>query len=601
MDLEKLATSAVEQSISKTDRLSCYINSGEKEPAWDGNVYIHQDKNQTKKNIRKVSTQVKGKAVSGKTNDTITYPVSVIDLNAYMNNSGTIYFVVYLDKATGDTKQIYYAALTPFKIMELLKDKNNKRTISVSFDKFPNNKDEKVIIFESFHSHSAMQMSFVGKEVPTIDSLQNQGVLEGLTVRYDGFRNTWGNSQFPQIEDGKEMYVYARIKGSAAPIPVEYYQKVSHITMSREKSIPVSVGDVQFYDTVQLVTTANKYTFKIGSSLTISIPVDDHPNESKPITTNIKVQGTLKERIHALQFLISWFEEKKFKFGEAEIPADFPKEELAKFDVSALPGMLNGYQRLDKVLRTLSVEKDLDMDNCTEGDFWKINILIDAIDGDEPINGLADDLPLIVNLNISNIHLVLLAHKNEDGSRNLWDYFTTHVPVVVMDTEKNPHPTSQFSMMTAESFNSVDNINFDAIVSDFKRIEPQSYVVDTGNQLMLEMLKAYDEKPRSALFKAIKDMMAWIKEYPDYFSSEVATINELQIVARERPLSYEEKKRLNEIINTTSEDFFRIGAFILLKEQSEAKKLLESLNKEDFENFTNFPIYNLFEQTEEAK
>ena len=57
MEIEKLATSAVQMSIAKTDKLSSYINSGDKEPCWDGNIYIHEGKNRTKKNLKKVFGQ----------------------------------------------------------------------------------------------------------------------------------------------------------------------------------------------------------------------------------------------------------------------------------------------------------------------------------------------------------------------------------------------------------------------------------------------------------------------------------------------------------------------------------------------------------------
>ena len=116
MELEKLATAAVTTSIAKTDRLSSFINSGDKEPCWDGNIYIHEGKTRTKKNIKKVATQIKGKAVS-KTSPkaTIKYPISYDDLNAYMMNGGTMFFVVYLNKEDGSVIQIYYAELLPFK------------------------------------------------------------------------------------------------------------------------------------------------------------------------------------------------------------------------------------------------------------------------------------------------------------------------------------------------------------------------------------------------------------------------------------------------------------------------------------------------------
>lgn len=55
-DIEKIATSAIVRSLSKTDRLSSFINSGDKEPCWDGNIYIHEEKT-FQENIKKVATQ----------------------------------------------------------------------------------------------------------------------------------------------------------------------------------------------------------------------------------------------------------------------------------------------------------------------------------------------------------------------------------------------------------------------------------------------------------------------------------------------------------------------------------------------------------------
>jgi hypothetical protein len=43
MDIEKLATSAIEDAIAKTDYITAYINSGDKEPCWDG-FFVHNFK-----------------------------------------------------------------------------------------------------------------------------------------------------------------------------------------------------------------------------------------------------------------------------------------------------------------------------------------------------------------------------------------------------------------------------------------------------------------------------------------------------------------------------------------------------------------------------
>ena len=132
MEIETIATSAVEASISKTERLKPYIKAGEKEPVWDGPVYIHKDSKKNNKDLKKVFTQVKGKVFQGKIKDTIKYPVQVTDLEDYVHNGGAIFFVVYIDKNEQEAKQIYYAALTPFRASEILKSRANKSTITLN-------------------------------------------------------------------------------------------------------------------------------------------------------------------------------------------------------------------------------------------------------------------------------------------------------------------------------------------------------------------------------------------------------------------------------------------------------------------------------------
>ena len=600
MEIETIATSAVEASISKTERLKPYIKAGEKEPVWDGPVYIHKDSKKNNKDLKKVFTQVKGKVFQGKIKDTIKYPVQVTDLEDYVHNGGAIFFVVYIDKNEQEAKQIYYAALTPFRASEILKSRANKSTISIPFEKFPDDNNEKTIIFESFHTNANMQTSYAGKNTPTVEELQKQGVLESLTIRYQGFRSGMKNDIFPKIVDGSEMYVYANVKGSSAPTPVEYYSNVSQITMSTDSNVSVSVGETKFYDRINIVSTSTERIHKIGKCMTMSFPLDDKPHEEKQCTINIRLKGTLKERIRDLKFLLALFEKKSVKLGPAEFPIDFPQEQLNNIKASEYPNMLENYIKLDNVLKKMSVKKDLDLDKCTDSDIWKINVLIAAIEDNEAIKGLDEDLPIIVNLNICNLHFVMLCQKNDDGSRNICDYFTTIVPVVMMDSEKNPHPTSQFALMKAESFNTVDNINYENIVNDFRRLEPQDFLVDTANQLLLEMLKAYDTKESDDLYKAMEDLLSWIKEHPANITKEVVQLNEIQFIARKRPLQYAEKKVLNDIIDRTNEVFFKIGAFLLLDEQEEAKKLLDTLEEKDLNYFKEFPIYKFYKKTEEV-
>jgi len=303
LDWEKIATTAVEASISKTERLSSFINSGDKEPAWDGNIYIHSDSKHSKKDIKKVATQVKGKGVSAKVKSTIKYPISTTDLKAYMNNGGTMFFVVYIDKDTGETKQIYYSALTPFKIMEIMKDKSSeKKSYSVLFKSFPEDACEKTEIFLNFYSDAKRQASFAGMDIPTIEQLQKQGVLESLSLHYTGFRKHVPKALFPKLIDGKEMTLYANIKGGSAPIPVQYYDSIQQVTMSREDDTPVSVDGVTYYDKYSIVTTAEKVVLEIGSSVKLSFRNSDTPDDIDPVKLNTTDGASWFNNTDALSF-----------------------------------------------------------------------------------------------------------------------------------------------------------------------------------------------------------------------------------------------------------------------------------------------------------
>lgn len=83
--------------ISKTNILSSFINDGDKEPCWDGNIYIHENAKHTKKNIKRIPTQVKGRAATAKSvKESIKYGVSYDDLNAYIDGLEEQYSLLYI-------------------------------------------------------------------------------------------------------------------------------------------------------------------------------------------------------------------------------------------------------------------------------------------------------------------------------------------------------------------------------------------------------------------------------------------------------------------------------------------------------------------------
>jgi len=594
MELEKIATNAVETSIAKTDRLTSFISRGDKEPCWDGNIYIHEGKDHTKHNIKKVSTQVKGKAVTpAQLKETIKYRIFRDDLVAYMMNGGVIFFVVYIDKITGDALQIYYTELLPVKIRSIMTE--GKNSFQVRFQKFPEDNLEKTSIFLRFHSDAQRQASFAGKELPTIEELAKRGVLESLTFHCTAIGKYRTHSAVPKIMDGRSLSLYANIKGGSAPIPVEYFESIHQVTMSTRNDVPVYVNGTQYYDGYQVITTANTVELYIGSCVKIISPNNEGSDEPVTTTIKVKITGTLKQQIAGLEFVIAMIEHEHFSIGTHKVPSKFPEAELKKLNAIGFRETLTGYKRAQALLDSMNVTKDLEIQKCTEEDLRKLNLLIAAIGDKLPVKDEPDSSANVQKMTIANLTLAVVYLKKKGGGYHIFDYFGNHFAVSWAPNGTEPTEVSQFFSMGSDDFLTFDNLNLKTVVEDFKRIKATTQHMEHGNNTMLYMLKAYDKQPSAELLDAARQMCEWLREYPDLIPAEITTLNRLQINLRERMLTFPEKAELYAIVDVAADDFLKLGAFLLLGEQQEAKGILDSLSEEDLGRFKTFPIYRFYE------
>lgn len=599
MDLEKLATSAIEKEIAKTDLLSSFINSGDREPCWDGHIYIHEDKKKTKKNIKKVAAQVKGKAV--RTRDakrTISYPISCDDLRAYMMNGGTVFFVVYLNKDTGDVLQIYYVSLLPVMVKKLLDEKKSRRTISVKFHKFPADNARKTELFLNFYEESKKQVSFAGKDLPNVDDLIKKGLLENISFSYTGLGACPDTRLLPKIIDGKSLTLYANIKGGTAPIPIEYFDEITNITTSKDTNIPISVKGHIYYDKVKTIATADTIEQQIGSSVKIIGPNVDKVDSSIKIHLNINLTGTLTEQIEALEFIIALVDNEAFNFGDAEFPAKFPQSELDRMEAYNFPEMLSNRKHIKEVLDSMNVKKDLELSKCTSDDIDNLMRIVNSIGDHRIIRGEIDEKNPGQKIKIANLTVAVVYIKANGGYR-IYDFFGNRFDVKWAPEGMEPVEVSQFMMMRPDDYLTLDNLDLEKIVENFKIIPPSTTHFELSNNCMLSMLNAYDKAPNPELLNAARQMNVWLGQHTDFLSSEIVTLNRLQIELRERPLEFSEKQELYTIATTAKDEFQRLGAFLLLDEQEEARKIFDTLDEDRLNLFKGFPIYKFYKYAEE--
>ena len=597
MDIEQIATTAVISAISKTNRLKAFVNIGDKEPSFDGGIYIYDNEKYSKENLKRVAVQIKGKGVKSKVRDSIKYSISLTDLKNYQKNGGSIFFVVYFDKDSGEVKQIYYVSLLPFKIRELIKNKQvNKGALSVKLKKFPTNSKDITEIFLNFYNNAQKQISYADKVTPSVLELKNQGVLESISFSYISLDKDNDNIlNYPKVFDGKELYFYANIKGGIAPIPVEYHSEISNLHISSSDDVIISVNGVVYYNKIIRIITADKIIIKIGTSVTLIEPntTDFKDISEEKVQVDVKLKGNLNDRIASLEFLLSMFEFERFEMDGHIIHVEFPDDELKKLNLSRCSDVLEGYKRALAVLKKLNVEKTLYMDKMNSEDYQKLNLLIRAIEDGTPIKNESEDWPFAVNLNIANLRLLMSCKKTAEHLYSIDDFFSKQVDVSFRENNKFI-TASQYSMMKEKDFLSVDNLNLQSIINDFKRISPHRMVVENGNMVMLEMLKAYDSSNNEKFLLAAKSMLEWLESNSDKIDKSIITINKYQILRRGRQLLFAEKYELYKIIEQTQEITYKIGAFILLDEHDEAKSLLDTMPKDAKNEFISYPIFKFF-------
>lgn len=593
MDLEKIATSAVELSISQTDRLSSFINSGDKEPCWDGNIYIHEDKDRTKKSIKRVSVQVKGKAVStGTIKDSVKYPVSFDDLNAYMMDGGTLFFVVHIDKSSRKPVQIYYSSLLPFKIKEILKEVKTKYQIKCK--KFPVDNNKKTELLLSFYADAQRQASFAGKETPSIEELIKSGALESLTFHYTGLHKDINQFSLPKEMDGKELTLYANVKGCSIPIPVQYFDSVYKVSMSNTVSDPVSVNGTEYYRGYTHVATADHIELQIGSCVNLVFPNVEAPKTNVTVTINITIKGSLKERIQGIEFILAMREHGSLTILNHEFPIDFPALHFTKERQQEYRELLSGYKKAQALLDALHVSKDLAFDDCTEEDLSKLNLLIATILDGKKTKRQPTSPAQVQTFTVANLSLAIVYLPEEPDKFALHDYFGNHFRVEWQDQDKEPIQISQFSTMLAADFLKFDNLDLAFIIEDYKSVPMCGELHEIANATMLEMLKAFDQSDASCMLDAAKDMVQWLATFPAFTTPEVITLNELQIAKRERPLTFAEQASLYDIATKAEDPFYKIGALLLLDIQNEAAVQLSALPAVQQQKFKDFPIYRRY-------
>ncbi|MBR6429479.1 MAG: tetratricopeptide repeat protein, partial [Clostridia bacterium] len=120
IQIEKTAVGWLNLAISRTELLDAIIDSNDKTPIWDGDIYVYTKPGRKNEDlIRRVPVQVKGSITSNTNAQKVFHSIPVSNLKHYSNEGGVLFIKVCFEK-DGDNAAYYCGALLKGDIENIL-------------------------------------------------------------------------------------------------------------------------------------------------------------------------------------------------------------------------------------------------------------------------------------------------------------------------------------------------------------------------------------------------------------------------------------------------------------------------------------------------
>ena len=594
--IETLAVNFVKDKLVLCNHLTPFISDNDKEPSWDGFIYIYNTNKKSKDDIfGRVPVQVKGKLVKKKdfAKKQITYSVKTADLRNYLNEGGTLFLVVYLSE-NGENKKIYYSELTPIRIRKILDVSPSAKSRSIIFKELPddNNKIEQLAKL-CFHNFKA-QTSFANAPILTLQAL----TAKQKSINLCAYLPFDSQHDIPSLLFNDDASFYADFNGIDFPIDIN----PEGLCISREIAIPVKVNGLIFYSSYNYSKTISEEKITISRNITLVL---DKANKS--FTLNYNKSDILKEFITDSDFLIAVIESHSISLGDFVLEMNMTTlkaENNNKFDLSVAKQELAFYKNVDQVLSILCFKGNLSISKLSRDELNTINILIESLLKKKPVRINDKFVPKIKKISIQD-HCFYLHLKCIDVKKKtyiIYDLFDLNLKATYSYNGNDDRPTSQYCLITQDDILNVDNIRIQDISTSFRPYMDDCENIKRLNTLLLSILLAYDTEKywdQNALLLTAIDIANMILESEECEDVTYNTkkLNYLQTIKRHRKLDEKETNELYVIIeNPENNDCEKWAAYVILENGESARRYFEKLDANTKESIKDVPIYNLYQK-----
>lgn len=589
--IESFAVTAVEECVLNAGNFNPVFNKNDTLPSWDGDIYVYKGQDLSKKElIEVIPVQIKGTTQNKRKDGKFNYSVEVADLKNYLScKSGSVlYFVVYIEEGNaGIQKTIYYNKLLPYDLKRILSLCDNQNTITLEFERFPENREEIACLLHDVARDIKKQRACIDAREITLEDLKSEKGIPLLTIS-----RTVTNAktmQAPVSLLGYDGYFYAKRQDNLQQ-PV-IHGRIGGIGVTMKQLI--SVDGVTYYDTCERFEYTDKQVLKIGNAIEFVFP----KNDKSKMSLKVNLSWKLSEDIRDVSFLLALFEHKQLKLDDVVVPLDLQASSNCKFDVEMFHQHLDTCQKIQRLMIALDVTRDLDFDELREEQYEGLSRLYGfIIEGNKARIEFQSDYGIIEPV-IGNLKILLFTISNKQNEHCYEIRSFSDIRNIVMT--EDGHQTTPFVGLSVEQIMHVDNLNYENFFQQLKTIPLSKSHVKEVTHLFYKLLLAYDKggDKRSDILKHAIDLAEWLEKYDTYSDQIYKDLNKLEAIKRSRLLNEQENEELFSITeNAELPPLYRSLAYVLLGEQKSAERLFKQVPVNIQDAVRAYPIFRFWKE-----
>ena len=427
------------------------------------------------------------------------------------------------------------------------------------------------------------QMGFIGKDIPTFESLEANGAeITSLTFTASGIGLTL--DEIPKFLSTHAFYLYAKVKGLDVDVPID---KVTNAIISKPVDGEVRIKDRCFFSSYRVVYENGNPIIRIGKGISVALKAEENR-----ITVHTDRPDTLSDFIIEADFFIELVEQEELTLNGVTIPLNC----ASLTDLQERKKNLEYCKDVKKMLDYLGVTEELLLNDLSENDEKNLRNFTGAVLYNRKIGfpNMEQD-QFYGAFKIANLVIWIWAKRQLDGMYSIDSFFKLHQIALFTDDDvdlKKPIQASQFVLFDKKGLVHISNMDYEMVYSDISQTPPSPEYCTKVNFLVLDMIGAYDEQTRhdEKLLNLAEKICDWLKSIESMIDPEVLLLNKLQITKRRRTLSMSEIIELAKLTENSYPPATRCGSYLLMDADEEAQKCFDELPLIAQEEFLKYPI-----------